>query len=80
MVLTFAVLTLLSAVMLGPAQAAEAFDAAEAERAELAHMLQDAHETIWLLDDEASALPLLTEVARRAQAIGDTDTLATALT
>jgi tetratricopeptide (TPR) repeat protein len=80
MVLTFAVLALLSAVMLGQAQAAEPVDAAQAERAELAHMLQDASDYIWLLDDEASALPLLTEVARRAQAIGDTDTLAAALT
>ena len=80
MVLTFAVLTLLSALVWGPAQAAEPVDATEAERAELAHMLRDAGDYIWLLDDEASALPLLTEVARRAQAMGDTDTLAAALT
>lgn len=80
MVLHLAALALLSAPGAGEAQAAEPVDAVEAERAELAHMLRDASETIRLLDDEASALPLLTEVARRAQAIGDTDTLAAALT
>ncbi|MEY3211144.1 MAG: hypothetical protein RIT28_1625 [Pseudomonadota bacterium] len=55
-----------SALAWAPAQADEPVDAAQAERAERMHKLRDAHGLICLHDDESSALPLLTKVARRA--------------